>query len=74
MNVKESPKGQIVFYKKDVAVRLEKETVWLTQRHMADLFNVERSVITKHIRNIFNTKELEKKSVCANFAHTALLH
>jgi prophage maintenance system killer protein len=64
-------KGQIILYKKYVEVRLEKETVWLTQRDMSGLFHTERSVITKHIRNILNTKELEKSSVCANFAHTA---
>ena len=38
---------------------------------MAELFDIERSVITKHIRNIFKQGELEEKSVCANFAHTA---
>jgi hypothetical protein len=38
---------------------------------MAQLFEIERSVITKHINNIFKQKELEKESVCANFAHTA---
>lgn len=71
MNQPESSKGQIILYKKGVEVRLEKETVWLTQKHMSELFNTERSVITKHIRNIFHTKELDRKSVCANFAHTA---
>lgn len=71
MNSSESSKGQVILYKKGVEVRLEKETVWLTQKHMAELFNTERSVITKHIRNIFNTQELNRKSVCANFAHTA---
>ncbi len=43
-------------------VRLEGETVWLTQKQMAVLFDTERSVITKHLRNIFATKELEEKS------------
>lgn len=71
MNLSEPSKGQIILYKKGVEVRLENETVWLTQKHMAELFNTERSVITKHIRNIFNTKELDRRSVCANFAHTA---
>lgn len=67
----EASKGQVVLYGKDLKVRLEKETVWLTQKHMAKLFHTERSVITKHIQNILHTKELEQKSVCANFAHTA---
>jgi hypothetical protein len=54
-----------------VDVRLEKETIWVTQKDMAALFSTGRSVITKHIRNIFTTKELGKPSVCAKFAHTA---
>lgn len=65
------PKGQVVIYKDRFEVRLEKETVWLTQKQMADLFDTERSVIIKHISNIFNTRELERKAVCAKFAHTA---
>jgi prophage maintenance system killer protein len=64
-------KGEVVFYKNKVEVRLDQETVWLTQKDLADLFKTERSVITKHIRNIFNTKELDRNSVCAKFAHTA---
>lgn len=71
MSSDEFSKGQILLYKKNVEVRLEKETVWLTQRDMSELFHTERSVITKHIRNILNKKELEQNSVCANFAHTA---
>lgn len=52
-------------------VSLEKESVWLTQSQMCQLFDRERSVITKHIRNVFKEGELEEKSVCAKFAHTA---
>ncbi|MFH1283011.1 MAG: RhuM family protein [bacterium] len=62
MKSKEISKGQVVVYKNKVEVRLDKETVWLTQQHMAELFNTERSVITKHIQNIFKTKELQQKS------------
>jgi len=54
-----------------VMVRLEGESLWLTQEQMAELFGRERSVITKHLRNIFRDKELEENSVCANFARTA---
>jgi len=54
-----------------VDVRLERETVWLTQQQMAELFGRERSVVTKHIRNIFKERELEPESVRAKFAHTA---
>ena len=52
-------------------VRIQGETVWLTQAQMAELFQRERSVITKHIRNIFEEGELVQESVCADFAHTA---
>ena len=68
-------KGEIVLYKSgndfQIDVKLKDETVWLTQSQISKLFNSERSVITKHIRNVFNSGELVKKSVCAKFAHTA---
>lgn len=54
-----------------VEVRLASETVWLRQEQMAELFERERSVITKHIRNVFSEGELVRDSVCAKFAHTA---
>lgn len=47
------------------------ENVWLTQAKIAELFDVDRSVITKHLKNIFESGELQEDSVCANFAHTA---
>ncbi|OHB69825.1 MAG: cytochrome C biogenesis protein CycH [Planctomycetes bacterium RBG_16_41_13] len=62
MNQKNLSKGQVIVYKNKVEVRLEQETVWLTQKQMAELFDTERSVITKHLRNIFESKELEEKS------------
>jgi hypothetical protein len=52
-------------------VKLEKDTIWLTQKQMANLFQTERSVIGKHLGNVFSTGELDKNSVCAKFAHTA---
>jgi len=55
----------------DIEVRYQDESVWLTQKLMAALFDVDRSVITKHLKNIFQNNELERDSVCANFAHTA---
>lgn len=55
----------------EVNISPEEDTVWLTQAQIGELFNRERSVITKHIRNIFKENELEEKSVCAKFAHTA---
>ncbi|MGL4614600.1 MAG: hypothetical protein ACRCVV_12040 [Shewanella sp.] len=47
------------------------ETVWLTQAEISVLFDRERSVITKHINNVFKEGELERDSVCAIFARTA---
>jgi prophage maintenance system killer protein len=49
----------------------EKETIWATQSQIAEVFGIERSVITKHIRNLLKDKELAQDQVCANFAHTA---
>ena len=54
-----------------VEIFLHNETVWLTQEKMAELFGVDRTVITKHLRNIFITGELQEDSVCAKIAHTA---
>ncbi len=54
-----------------VDVKMEDETVWLTQKQMAELFDTDRTVITKHIANVLNELELEEKLVCAKFAHTA---
>jgi len=51
--------------------RFEGDTFWLTQAQIAKLFGRDRTVITKHIRNILDDGELEEHSVCANFAHTA---
>jgi Virulence protein RhuM family/Fic/DOC family len=54
-----------------VEVNFEEETVWLTQKQMADLFSKSRVTITEHIRNIFKEKELKESSVCRKFRHTA---
>lgn len=52
-------------------VKLAGETVWLSQKQISELFKTERSVITRHLGNIFHSKELAENSVCAFFAHTA---
>ncbi len=52
-----------------VDVRLEAETVWLSQEQMAVLFGRERSVVTKHLRNVFKEGELDASATCAKFAH-----
>ena len=54
-----------------VNVFVNDETVWLTQKAIANLFDVDRTVITKHLKNIFESAELEENSVCAKIAHTA---
>ena len=53
-----------------IDVRLENDTVWLTQAQMAELFQKDRTVITRHINNVFKEGELAKEQVCAKFAHT----
>ena len=61
-----TPNGKV-----KVEIFLHDENIWLTQSKIAELFRVDRSVITKHLKNIFEIGELQKNSVCANFAHTA---
>ena len=74
--MKQKPDNQIVFYQTpggsvNIEVLYAEENIWLTQKKMAELFDVYRSVITKHLKNIFTETELEEKSVSAKFAHTA---
>ena len=69
-------KNELVIYQtKTGAIELKgdskKETIWASQAQIADIFEADRSVITKHIRNIFRDKELDSNSVCAKIAHTA---
>ena len=54
--------------KTTVEVRLEKDTVWLNQNQLAHLFETERSVINKHILNIYKSRELDETATCAKFA------
>lgn len=72
----DEPKSQLLLYQAPdgrtrLEVRMQGETVWLSQAQMAELFQRDRSVITKHIRNVFEEGELEEASVCANYAQTA---
>jgi len=68
-------KKMVIYQTKSGALELrgdfEKETVWATQAQIAEMFQSERSVITKHVRNILKESELDKEAVCAKFAHTA---
>ena len=67
--------NEIIFYQPDssisLEVKVEDETVWLTQAQMTELFQTSRNNITLHIRNIFKEGELEKISVCKESLLTA---
>lgn len=52
-----------------VDVRMDGDTVWLSQAQMAELFQKDRTVIGRHINNIYKEHELERETTCANFAH-----
>ena len=58
--------GEVVF-----RVDADKETIWTTQEQLSNLFGVDRTVISRHLRNIFRDGELDENSVCAKIAHTA---
>ena len=58
--------GEVVF-----RVDADKETIWTTQEQLSNLFGVDRTVIGRHLRNIFRDGELDENSVCAKIAHTA---
>jgi len=60
-----TPNGKV-----KVEIYLQNETIWLTQQKIADLFGVDRTIVTKHIGNIFKSGELDEQMVCANFAYT----
>lgn len=68
-------KGEIIIYQSQSALRLEvrlqNETVWLTQAQIAELFGTKRQAITKHLQNIFNSGELDKNSVSSTLELTA---
>ena len=70
VSVKE--KNQIILYQPNdtisLEVRLDNETVWLSQTQMSELFDVNRTSIVKHIKNIYATDELEEISTCAIFS------
>ncbi len=74
--MKKSTQTELVIFKSakgQVKLRgdFHHETLWATQAEISEIFGVERSVVTKHINNVFKDGELEENSVCAKFAHTA---
>lgn len=72
----EKNNGEIIIYRTEdgrtqLEVRLEDENVWLSQQQIANLFGVQRPAITKHLKNIFESGELEENSVSSILEHTA---
>ena len=66
-------KNEIVLFENQnvkLEVNMKDETVWLSLEQMAKLFDRDRTVITRHINNVFKDDELDKNEVCAKFAHT----
>lgn len=58
-------------HEEGIEVRVQNGTVWLTQKAISELFEVDRSVVTKHLKNVYNSGELDAISTCANFAQVA---
>lgn len=76
MSQEKPEKGEVILYKTpqnetELVVKLSKETVWLSLDQMATLFDRDKSVISRHIKNIFQEKELNSNSVVAKYATTA---
>ena len=67
----DNSKGQVVLYKNRLEVRLVRDTVWLNLNQMTELFERDKSVISRHFHNIFKENELKRDSVVAKFATTA---
>lgn len=66
------PSGEIILYQREtgesvIEVRLDADTVWLSQQQIADLFQTSRTNIVEHIRNIYEERELESAATCRNF-------
>jgi len=67
-------RGEIIIYKTgdkqtQIEVKFEQETVWLSQRQIAEVFGTQRPAITKHLSNIFKTRELNQNSVSSIMEH-----
>ena len=70
----EEKKNEIILFENQgvkLEVNLKDETVWLTQKQMAELFGKDRRTITRHIQNIYKDEELDQNTVCSFFEHTA---
>lgn len=75
MKTKKKVDDTVIYQTKNGAITLKKDVasdmLWANQIHIADIFEVGRTAVTKHIRNILKDKELNANSVCAKMAHTA---
>ena len=68
--------NDIVFFKRDngetnIELLINGKTLWVTQKTMAEIFDVQRPAITKHLKNVFEDGELDKNKVCSKMEHTA---
>src|SRR3989344_4687067 len=67
----EKPKGEIIIYKSqtgpEIQVKLEDETVWLSQAQMADLFDKDRDTVSEHIQNVYKEAELSQNRTTRKF-------
>ena len=76
MQIRNSTADFLVFVKENnssdtIEVRVQDGNVWLTQKAIGQLFDIDRSVVTKHLQNVFADGELVENSTCANFAQVA---
>ena len=75
LQIRNSTVDFLVFTKQNsedgIEVRVQDETVWLTQEGISKLFDKGRTTITEHLKHIFEEGELEEKAVCRKFRHTA---
>lgn len=75
MKIQKNIDDTVIYQTKNGAISLKQDVtsdmLWASQAHIADIFEIERSVVTKHIRNILKDKELNADLVCAKLAHTA---
>ena len=69
LEIYHAEEGEVVF-----DVDTDGETIWATQAQIAELFGVDRTVISRHLRNIFNSGELDEKRVCAKNTHSYYIH
>ena len=74
VNSNTNEKNEIIIFDNQevkLEVNMKDETVWLTQKQMAELFGKDRRTITRHIQNIYKDEKLNENSVCSYFEHTA---